>query len=61
VSEALVALGIVLVIEGALYALFPDLMKRVAAVALETPADRLRTMGAVSAALGVLVVWFVRG
>ena len=30
-SEVVVAIGLILALEGALYALFPDLMKRMAA------------------------------
>jgi uncharacterized protein YjeT (DUF2065 family) len=35
--------------------------KRLAATALETPEGSLRIAGVVSALLGVLVIWLVRG
>jgi uncharacterized protein YjeT (DUF2065 family) len=60
-SDAVAAIGLILVLEGALYALFPDAMKRMAAQVLEAPADTLRVVGLVSAALGVGIVWIVRG
>ena len=60
-SEGLAAVGLLLVIEGALYALFPVFMKRMAAQVIETPGDTLRTVGLISAALGVGCVWIVRG
>ena len=60
-SDVIAAVGLVLVLEGALYALFPSFMKRMAAQALETPGETLRLAGLVSAALGVGVVWLVRG
>jgi uncharacterized protein YjeT (DUF2065 family) len=60
-SEAVAAIGLVLVLEGVLYALFPELMKRMAEQALQTPGDTLRVAGVVSAALGVALVWLVRG
>ena len=60
-SEVVAALGLVLVLEGALYALFPEFMKRMARQAMETPGDTLRVAGVVSAALGVALVWLVRG
>jgi uncharacterized protein YjeT (DUF2065 family) len=60
-SEAVAAIGLLLVLEGALYALFPDAMKRTAAQVLNTPADLLRTLGVVCAATGVALVWLVRG
>jgi uncharacterized protein YjeT (DUF2065 family) len=60
-SDVIAAIGLVLVLEGALYALFPNAMKRLAAQALDTPGETLRLAGLVSAALGVGVVWLVRG
>lgn len=60
-SELITALGLVLVIEGALYALFPDGMKRLMALMLNQPAGSLRTAGVVTACLGVGIVWLLRG
>ncbi len=60
-SDILVALGLVLVLEGALYALFPEFMKRMAAQAQIVPGDTLRTVGVVAAGAGVALVWMVRG
>ncbi|MFQ5939256.1 MAG: DUF2065 domain-containing protein [Alphaproteobacteria bacterium] len=60
-SELITALGLVLVIEGALYALFPDGMKRLMALMLNQPAGSLRTAGVVAAGLGVGIVWLLRG
>ncbi len=56
-----VALGLVLAIEGAAYALVPDLVRRMYATLLMEPVPRLRIMGAVALALGVLIVWAIRG
>ena len=61
VSDLLVALGLVLVIEGVLYALWPDAMRRIAMQAAATPAATLRTAGLVAATVGTLAVWLVRG
>lgn len=60
-SDILVALGLLLVLEGALYALFPEFMKRMAAQAQIVPGDTLRTVGVVAAGVGVALVWVVRG
>jgi uncharacterized protein len=60
-SDAFAAVGLLLALEGALYALFPLFMKRMAAQVIETPVDALRTVGVVSAAIGVGCVWLVRG
>jgi uncharacterized protein len=56
-----VALGLILAIEGALYALFPAGMRRVVAEVLQQPDERLRRFGLLAAALGVGIVWLVRG
>jgi uncharacterized protein YjeT (DUF2065 family) len=60
-GDFLVALGLVLAIEGILFAAFPTVTKRALAHVMETPDNILRVMGLVSAALGVVIVWLVRG
>jgi uncharacterized protein len=59
-SDFLAALGLVLAIEGILFAAFPLAAKRAMAAALETPDGRLRIVGLVSALIGVAIVWLVR-
>jgi uncharacterized protein len=54
-------LALVLVIEGALYALVPDGMKRAAARAAMVPPQALRVAGLTAACLGVVLVWLMRG
>lgn len=60
-SDLAVALGLVLVIEGLLYAVFPAGMKRAVAQALALPENILRRAGLIAAASGVAIVWVVRG
>ena len=60
-TEFVVALGLVLVIEGLLFAAFPGVAKRLAASALESPETSLRVAGIVSAVLGVALIWLMRG
>ena len=60
-ADLVTALGLVLVIEGVVLALMPDLLKRLVAEILAQPARTLRVGGLVSAAIGLAVVWFVRG
>jgi uncharacterized protein YjeT (DUF2065 family) len=60
-TEFIVALGLVLVIEGLLFAAFPGFAKRLAASALESPETSLRIAGIVSAMLGVVLIWLMRG
>lgn len=59
-SDLFTALALVLVIEGALYALFPSAMKRMMAIALDQQSSSLRTAGLVAAVIGVGVVWALR-
>ena len=60
-AQFIVAIGLVLVIEGLLFAAFPTVAKRLAATALETPESSLRVAGLVSAVLGLVLIWLVRG
>lgn len=60
-SDLLVAVGLVLVIEGLLWALFPRFGMRMLEAASEMPEQMLRTSGAVAVASGVLIVWLIRG
>jgi uncharacterized protein YjeT (DUF2065 family) len=60
-SEVATAIGLVLVLEGALYALFPALMRRMSEYVLQSHGDSLRMVGVVSVAAGVVLVWLARG
>ncbi|MDC7785578.1 DUF2065 domain-containing protein [Rhodoplanes sp. TEM] len=59
-SAFLVALGLVFVIEGLLFAAFPGPARRAALALLETPEHTLRIVGVVSAAIGVALIWLIR-
>ncbi len=59
-ADFVTALGLILVIEGALYALFPEGMQRMMRAALETPASMLRNGGLTALLIGFAIVWFVR-
>ncbi|MDQ6963911.1 MAG: DUF2065 domain-containing protein [Mariprofundales bacterium] len=55
------ALGLVLVLEGAIYALFPQRMIMIIQQISHIPPVSLRVMGLISVALGWLCVKLVRG
>jgi len=59
-DDLLVALGLVMVLEGALYALFPVQMINMMRRLPEISPHALRLAGLVAVALGWLVVKFVR-
>ena len=60
-EDLLAALGLAMVIEGVVYALFPDGMRRMVVQVLAQPTSAVRLAGVVLAVLGVGVVWLVRG
>ncbi len=60
-SDLLSAICLIFIIEGSLYALFPDGMKRMVAMVLEQPSSQLRSVGLTAAILGFAVLWLVRG
>ena len=60
-SDFVVAIGLMLAIEGLIFTAFPQAAKRMAANALASPDGSLRIAGVVSAVLGVALIWLVRG
>ena len=60
-GDLITALGLALAIEGVLYALFPDAMKRMMAYVLDQAPGQMRLAGLAAAAVGVGIVWLVRG
>ena len=60
-ADFIVALGLVFVIEGLIFAVSPGAAKNAMAHVLETADGPLRIVGVVAAILGVLLVWLVRG
>lgn len=60
-QDFLAAIGLVLVVEGLVYGGFPALARRLAAEVLQTPENVLRIGGLASIAIGVCIVWLVRG
>jgi uncharacterized protein YjeT (DUF2065 family) len=60
-SDFIVAIGMVLAIEGILFAAIPGTAKRMAAHAAESPELSLRTAGLISALIGVVLIWLIRG
>ena len=60
-QDFLAAIGLVLVIEGLVYGGFPALARKLAAEVLSMPENVLRIGGLVAIAVGVGIVWLVRG
>ena len=60
-NDLLLGFGLVMVIEGLLWAAAPHLGLRLLVTAAQTPETTLRTAGAVAVAAGFVIVWLVRG
>jgi uncharacterized protein YjeT (DUF2065 family) len=60
-ADFLAALGLVFVIEGLVFAAFPQAARRAVLTMTQTPDEALRVVGLLSAVLGLVVVWLVRG
>jgi uncharacterized protein len=59
-QDLLTAAALVLVLEGVLWALFPNGMKQAAARAIVLDSSVLRTGGLIFAGIGVFIVWLIR-
>jgi len=60
-SSLAVAFGLVLVIEGTLWALSPGLGRKFLQATTDMPESNLRMAGTLAVAAGVLLIWVVRG
>jgi uncharacterized protein YjeT (DUF2065 family) len=60
-SDLIVAIGLVFVIEGLLYAAFPHAMRKMVQDITKLPDTNIRTIGLFALAIGVVIVWAVRG
>ncbi|MFW2543630.1 DUF2065 domain-containing protein [Primorskyibacter sp. 2E107] len=59
-SDILMGIGMVLVIEGLVYALAPSLVERLLEVLREMPLEARRTLGFLTLVTGLIVLWFAR-
>lgn len=60
-SDLITAIGLVLALEGTLYALAPGGMKEMMRSVLQMPDHVLRYSGLAALVIGVAIVWLVRG
>ena len=59
-KELVIAIGLLLFIEGMLYALFPSKMKNMLKFVEKLPANQLRLSGLLFALIGFLIVWYTK-
>ncbi|HEX4894416.1 MAG TPA: DUF2065 domain-containing protein [Hyphomicrobiaceae bacterium] len=60
-DDILVAVGLVLVVEGLIWAISPGLARRMLEAIANLPEQPVRLSGVAAMALGVVIVWSVRG
>ena len=59
-KELVIAFGLLLFIEGLLYALFPSKMKNMLKTIEKIEANQLRTGGLIFALIGFAIVWYYK-
>ncbi|HHB82267.1 MAG TPA: DUF2065 domain-containing protein [Devosia sp.] len=59
-NDLFTALALAVVLEGLLYAAFPEQMKRALVSLLETPNSKLRVVALTFAALGLIVLFILK-
>ncbi len=58
--DFLVGLGILLMLEGLLFAASPGWMRKAMQSAIASPDNMLRAIGLISAVAGLILIWLVR-
>ena len=59
-KELIIAIGLLLFIEGMLYALFPSKMKNMFKIVEKMPINQLRVSGLFFALIGFVIVWYFK-
>jgi len=59
-KELVIAFGLLLFIEGLLYALFPSKMKNMLKTIEKMEVNQLRTGGLIFALIGFVIVWYYK-
>ncbi|UTD28021.1 DUF2065 domain-containing protein [Bradyrhizobium sp. WD16] len=59
-ADFLIGIGVLLVIEGLLFAAAPNWMRQAMRSALVTPDNIMRAAGIGSAVIGLILIWLIR-
>tara|TARA_B110000438_G_scaffold260182_1_gene270079 strand:+ start:207 stop:392 length:186 start_codon:yes stop_codon:yes gene_type:complete len=59
-KELITAIGLLLFVEGILYALFPSKMKNMLKTIEKLPVTQLRVGGLVFALIGFVIIWYFK-
>lgn len=60
-GDFITALGLAFAIEGLLFLAFPDPVRRMMISVASSPNAQLRLAGFISAIIGIIIIWAVRG
>ena len=60
ISTLIAAFGLFLIIEGILYAIFPNTMKSMIGKMLNSSNETLKWTGIISAVVGLIIIWLVK-
>jgi len=55
----LLSLGLVFILEGVLYTLFPNSMKKVSIFILDSKEDKIRIIGLIFCVLGIIILYLL--
>tara|TARA_Y100001970_G_scaffold246868_1_gene315138 strand:+ start:3789 stop:3974 length:186 start_codon:yes stop_codon:yes gene_type:complete len=59
-NEFIIAIGLVLFIEGFICALFPSKIKNISRLIETMPTNKLRIIGIVFAIIGFIIIWYIK-
>lgn len=59
-SFALIGFGLILIVEGLIYAIFPEGMKKLLNRMIDMPVSALRSGGLVAAVIGLALLWTMK-
>jgi|TARA_B100001540_G_scaffold290164_1_gene286679 uncharacterized protein YjeT (DUF2065 family) len=59
-DDLIIAVGLILLIEGLFCALFPSKIKNMSKLIATMPSNNLRSVGLVFAAIGFIIIWYLK-
>ena len=60
VKEFIIAIGLILFIEGLICALFPSKIKNMSKLIETIPVNKLRILGEVFTVIGFIIIWYIK-